>query len=107
MQLLQRLHINLAPLQRGDAFGGGAGRGQSSDRRDASGHGGTTDRLFVEVRILARWRVDYELNTVAFNEIDYVRTTFFHFVHAVASHAGSFDHIGGAGGGDKLESHVN
>src|ERR1051325_6801169 len=107
MQLLQRSHIDLASLERGNSLGGGAGGGERRDCRNAGGYGGAADGFLVEEWIGAFGSIHDQLNAVPFDQVNHVGAAFFHFVHTVAGHAGGFNHIGGASGGDEPESHVN
>src|SRR5439155_14748282 len=93
--------------QGGDAFGGGAGSGQRRDRWNASGHSGAADGLLIEERVLSVRRVDDELNAIAFNQVNHVWTTLFYFIHAVASHTGFFDYVGGSASSDQFEPHIH
>src|SRR5207302_9864408 len=63
--------------------------------------------FFVEERVWTLRSIDDEVNALAFDEIDDIWAAFFHFVHALARHTRTFDHVGSPGCGHQLESHVD
>ena len=107
MQLLQRLHPHLPALQRRNAFRRGAGCRQRGDGRDSRLHRRPPDGLLIEPGIEAVRRIDDQLNALALDQVHHVGASFFHFVDALHRHAGVFEHVGGAGRGDQLETHVH
>src|SRR6516225_6918682 len=50
--------------------------------------------------------IDHQLNALALDEVDYVRTSFFHLVDALDVHTRGFNHLGCAVSRYQLESHV-
>ncbi len=52
-------------------------------------------------------RIDDELNAIALDEIDDVRTSFFHLVDAFDLQADIFQHACGTVSGDQAEAQVN
>jgi len=94
-------------LQCSDSLGGGTGSSERRNQGYAGGDSGATDGFLVEERVGALRGVNDQLDSVALDQIDNVGAAFFYFVHALAGHAGFFDDVGGAGGRDQFESHVN
>src|SRR5580692_6054446 len=107
VQFLKRLHRNLAPLKCGDSFSSGAGRGQCCNSRNARADGGAADGLLIEERIDGVRGVNDEVNAVALDQVDYIRTTFLHFVHPFYCHPGALKDVGGAGCSNQLETHID
>src|SRR5437868_6111286 len=106
MELLQRAHIDLAPLQSGNSIGSRARGGKRGDSRDAGGHRGAPDGFFVEKRIRPVRSIEYKLNTVAFDQVDHVRAAFFYLEHALASHAGILQRVSSSVSSHDLESEI-
>src|ERR1700686_480988 len=107
VQVLQGSHVDFAALQRSDSLGGGPRSGERSDRGNAPRYRRPADGFLVEPGLEARGRVNDELNALALYKVHDVGTAFFHFIDALHVHAGGFDDVGGAGGRDQLEPHVN
>src|SRR5271157_376204 len=104
VKLLQRVHLHIAALQRCNAFAGGTCRRQSCDRRDARSHGRAANCLFVEPGIDAVRRVDNQVQPLALDEVDYVRASFFHLIHALNLKARVLQDLRGAVGCDDAEA---
>src|SRR5579859_6127711 len=107
MPLLQRAHVYFVPLQRGNAFSGGPGRGHGGDGGNAACNGGASDGFFIEPGLGAVRCVHHKLHAVALDQVDHVGAAFLHFVDAVHGESGFFQTVGGAVRGDKTETHFN
>ena len=109
MQMLQRLHINLAALQCLNSLSRSPCGSQRRNGGNPRGHGRSTNRLLVKPRFQARGRIDDELNALALDEVDYVGPSFFYFIDAlhIHIHPRGFDYVGGTGRGHEFESHVD
>ncbi len=79
MQLLQGKHRRVTALHCSDSLHGSLCSRDRGNRRNACQYRRATDRLFVEQRVLSAWRVDDELNTIALDQIDYIRSSFIDF----------------------------
>ena len=107
MQVLQGLDLDFSPLQGGDALGGSACGGESGDGSNARVDRSPADSLLVEPRFKTGGGVDDELNALAFDQVNYVGTPFFHFVNPLDGHSGVFQNVGRARRGYQLEAHVH
>ena len=106
MQPLECLNLDFTTLQRGNPFGSSARGSERCDGWNATLHGSPANRFFVEVRIGPVGRVDDQVNPVAFDEINRVRTAFLHLEHALDAHPGRFDQVRRSVRRNQLEPHV-
>src|SRR5437868_12195473 len=106
MELLQRAHIDLAPLQSGNSIGSRARGGKCGDSRDAGGHRGAPDGLFVEKRVRPVRSIEHKLNAIAFDQVDHVRAAFFYLEDALASHSGILQRVSSSMGSHDFEAEI-
>src|ERR1700753_3170398 len=107
MQMLQRVDLGRMLLQRLDTLGSRTRRSDRGDRRNTLQHSGAANRLLVEERILPMRRVQDELDALALDQIDYVRTALLHLEYALHHHARLLDHVGRALSSHKLETELD
>src|SRR5215471_12931291 len=88
MQLLQGVNFRLAALEGRNALAGGARGRKGGDGGNMRGHSRATDCLLVKPGLDPMRRVDDQLNAFALDQVNDIRSPFFHLVDTLDAQAG-------------------